>query len=717
MRSWPTSLWQSPWLEGVDAAGRATLEASGTLRSLESGDTLFSPGEPADGIFLVDEGVVEVLAVRRGEARPSPIRRAVAGDAVGEEAVVRRGFARVTGARCATRVRVVGLPVGVYLRVRERGRDASRRAGWEHGLLEAAANDVLQASSLARALDADQLRAAARSARHRQLARGEALFVRGDSQGELLVIADGMVSLESEVEGRLRIHAYLGPGDLVEDGAGADGLQGTTARACGPVWVLALPAASRAAADAFAGVRRIARPRPLPMAGTNHVGADLWRYAVAGSLLVIDDEVCVRCGHCAWSCADTHGDGVSRLIRRGEKIVVRDASDGSQRALIVPGSCQHCKHPACMIGCPTGAIGRGERGEVAIREDLCVGCGQCERACPWGSVHMAPRAEAHADAAVGLSAQVAVKCDLCGDREAGPACVRACPVEAIARVEPLAAMADVREAVAARVPRTSLPRARRAGRWVVAATMIAAALARPAAALGPGLASGVVTGVLVTLLVGYSAFKRSRLARLPWMPGARTHAVAHLSLGVVTGGLVVSHAAWRLPPNAAGAALLAFAIASATGVLAGVSYAVLPRRLSRVERRARLPEDLSPRAHELEDRTFGALTGRPAATKALYARALGPYAAAPLGGLALIVSGRTLQDEEARVRSRLDAVVEGRAVAGLADLVRLAVERRGVRAQRLLQGTLRACVAVHLVSVAIALVLIGVHVASVARWP
>ncbi len=720
MSAWPASVWRSSWLAGLDAAARATLEASGTLRALERGDMLFASGEPADDLFVVDEGVVEVLAVRRGDAQASAVRRAVAGDAVGEEALVRSGFARVTGARCATRVRIVCLPVGVYRRVRERTGEASRPGEWEHALLEAAASDVLRASSLARALDARQLRAAARSARHRQLGRGEVLFSRGDPPREVLLVADGMVSLESEDEGRRRIHAYLGPGDLVDDGAGADRPRVMTARACGPAWVLALSSAEGAVPDEFARVRRVALPAPSTLAvpSTNHVAGDLWRYAVAGSMLVIDDEACVRSGHCSWSCADAHADGVSRLLRRGEKVVVRDATDGTRRALIVPSSCQHCKHAACMIGCPTGAISRGARGEVTIREDLCVGCGQCERACPWGSIQMAPRTEAPAAAeAVGLSAQVAVKCDLCGDREAGPACVRACPVEAIARVEPLAAMADVREAVAARVPRTSLPRARRAWPWVVAAAMFAAAVGRPAAATVPGVVSGVVAGALVALLVGYSAFKRSRLARLPWLPSMRTHAVVHLALGVVTAGIVASHAAWRLPPNSAGAALLAFALASVTGVLAGVAYAVLPRRLARVERRARLQEDLAPRAREIEERTFGALTGRSVASKTLYARALAPYAAAPLGGLALIASGLSLQGEEARVRGRLDVVVAGRAVDGLAELVRLAVERRAVRAQRLLQGTLRGCVAVHLVSIAIALVLLGVHVVTMAGQP
>jgi Fe-S-cluster-containing dehydrogenase component/CRP-like cAMP-binding protein len=720
MTAWPASVWRSAWLEGLDAAARSALEAAGRLRAFERGQFLFEAGEPADGLFVVVDGVVEVLAVRRGDAEPGPVRRAVAGDVVGEDAIIRGGAARVASARCATSARVVSIPVGVYRRVRDRASVAAGGGEWNKRLLEAAARDVLLASSLARVLDSGELGVLAKLAVHRQLARRETLFCKGDPRTDAFVVADGMVSLEVETDGRLRVHAYLGRGDLVADGTAGTGARAMTARASGPAWVLALPAKAlvaveRSRPDALAWARRTAVPTKTSQA-TRHVQGDLWRFAVAGSMLVIDDDACVRCGHCAWSCADAHADGVSRLVRRGEKVRVRDATDGSQRALIVPGSCQHCKHPACMIECPTGAIARGARGEVLIREDICVGCGQCERACPWDAVQMAPRPSVpEPQAGVKLYPQVAVKCDLCSDRDAGPACVRACPVEAIARVEPLAAMADVREAVGVRVARASLPRARPAWPWVLGAAMLALAVTRLPAASRGGLASGIAAGVLVLLLVGYSAIKRSRLARLPWFPRARPSAVAHLALGVLAVGVVLAHAAWRAPPNVAGAALVAFLFASVSGAVAGLAYAVVPRMLSRVERRARLPEELAPRARELEERTFGALTGRGVASKALYARVLAPYATSALGGLVLVASGRSLHEEETRLRARIDTLVEGRSgkLDGLADLVRLVVERRATRAQGLLQGSLRACVPMHLVAVAVALVLIVVHMALV----
>ncbi len=724
MSTWPGSVWCSAWLEGLDASGRSALEAAGTLRALERGQVLFEVGEPADALFVVADGVVEILAVRRGDAQAGPVRRAVAGDVVGEDAVVRSGSARIAIARCATRVRVVSIPVGVYRRIRDRAGGAVGGGDWEKSLLVAAARDVLAASSLARVLEPRELGALAKLAAHRRFARGEVLFARGDPKTDALIVADGMVSLEVEVDGRTRVHAYLGRGDLVADGTTGTGGRAMTARASGPAWVLTLPARALAAVeqsqpDALAWARRTAVPATTAQA-TRHVQGDLWRFAVAGSMLVIDDEACVRCGHCAWSCADAHADGVSRLVRRGEKVNVRDATDGSQRALIVPGSCQHCKHPACMLDCPTGAIARGVRGEVLIREDICVGCGQCERACPWDAVQMAPRSpppEPQRD--VVLSTQVAVKCDLCNDRDTGPACVRACPVEAIARVEPLAAMADVREAVGVRVTRASLPRPRCSWPWILGASMVALAVARLPASWSRSLGTGVAAGALVTLLVTYSAMKRSRLARRRWFPQASASAVAHLTLGVLAVGVVFAHTARHTPPNVAGGAVVAFLIASLTGALAGVAYVVVPGRLARVERRARLSEDLAPRARELDERTFGALTGRGAASKALYMRVLAPYARSVLGGLVLVASGRSLHEEETRLRARIDALVDGRTsrLDGLSELVRLVVERRATRAQGLLQGVLRSCVPFHLVAVAVALVLIVLHVVLVAVRP
>jgi Fe-S-cluster-containing dehydrogenase component/CRP-like cAMP-binding protein len=718
--NFPPAVWSSPWLRDLDVGARATLEAAGSMKRLARDESVFAVGDAADAFFVVAEGLVEVRAVRRGEANASAIRRAGAGDALGTEAVVRVGAARGNEARCITAAVLMEVPAAVYRRLSDR---------YEPGRLEAltraarhsAAMDALLASGLARVGESEGLRALASQAEHREIARGEALFEAGDPATHVFVVADGMIELLVPDEGRARARAILSRGDVVLDpGVLGGAAHQWSARASGPSWLLAFrrELLERAVRGGRDGLRRISRvvPAEPPPGETRHVMGDLWRFAVAGSMLVIDDEACVRCGHCSWACADVHADGVSRLVRRGEKVTVRDPADGSRRALVVPGSCQHCKHPACMLECPTGAIGRDGAGQVFVREELCIGCGQCVRACPWGTVQMAPRtAEARRRLPL-ASATVAVKCDACRELPGGAACVRACPVDAIARVDPSAAMAELRVRRPDGRAKSGLPRRREAWPWVVAATIVALALTRlPVSTRDGRLASGGIAGLLLLALVGYAAIKRLRRSVAPAAANARAHAIAHLAAGVLAAGAVVWHAGSRIHANLAGGLWLSFAAASITGGLAAVAYAVLPRLLARVERRAHLPEDLPARAKDLGERAFGALTGRSDATKAAYTRWLAPYAGGWLGGLRLILGRLALRDEERRLRAEIERAIGARVrhLDGIDDLIRLAVERRAVSAQRLLQGALRAVVPVHVVCVAVTVILLLAHVASV----
>lgn len=131
--------------------------------------------------------------------------------------------------------------------------------------------------------------------------------------------------------------------------------------------------------------------------------------------LRINAKECVGCHACEIACKQEHGLGVGpRLIR------VIDRSP-----FFVPVYCRHCARPPCKDVCPTAAISRDERGIVLIDKELCIGCGDCVDACPFGAMQFDPDQE------------VALNCDMCIDRiEEGkqPACVLACPTHCICLV-------------------------------------------------------------------------------------------------------------------------------------------------------------------------------------------------------------------------------------------------------------------------------------------
>ena len=158
-------------------------------------------------------------------------------------------------------------------------------------------------------------------------------------------------------------------------------------------------------------------------------------------VLLIDESKCVRCDNCVMACAATHNGQTRLYIEEGVLF----------GTLKVPTSCRHCENPLCLTDCPPGdAIRRDPRGEVYVDEAKCIGCGNCAANCPYGVIfmmHQKPKTGALGRllGLIGLAAEEttpdeqptkAVKCDLCRNDSAGPACVRSCPTGAAFRVSP-----------------------------------------------------------------------------------------------------------------------------------------------------------------------------------------------------------------------------------------------------------------------------------------
>lgn len=152
------------------------------------------------------------------------------------------------------------------------------------------------------------------------------------------------------------------------------------------------------------------------------------RYMNGTATMVIDLDRCVRCDECVNACAVSHNNN-PRFNRHGHR----------HDHYMVANACMHCADPVCLIGCPTGAIGRlPPTGEIVIDDVTCIGCSTCADACPYDNIRMVEirnrNGEMIVDQDTNLPIQKATKCDLCESQLGGPACQRACPHDALTRV-------------------------------------------------------------------------------------------------------------------------------------------------------------------------------------------------------------------------------------------------------------------------------------------
>jgi formate dehydrogenase iron-sulfur subunit len=136
----------------------------------------------------------------------------------------------------------------------------------------------------------------------------------------------------------------------------------------------------------------------------------------------VDLDACTGCKACVSACHTMNGldDGeVWRTVG-----LLHGGTPEAPALQTVTTACHHCLEPACLIGCPTQAYEKDPvTGIVKHLDDQCFGCQYCTMMCPYD----APK--------YSKSRGIVRKCDMCSDRLAhgeAPACVQACPNEAIA---------------------------------------------------------------------------------------------------------------------------------------------------------------------------------------------------------------------------------------------------------------------------------------------
>ena len=427
--------------------------------SYRAGDVIFERNEPGSSLFAIADGDVVVEVDPTNPAVTVPITQ---GSIVGEVGLI-SGRKRGATVRAASGAIVIEIPRNAALKLMSVVPAAKReitRISTERQLLQMFGAGVT----------ADDLKEVLANSQIMNVKAGEAIITEGEENYDIFVIRQGSMVVEKDIGGKPVFLSYLPAGSYVGEMALIDGGRRTaTVRAAIKSEVIKLDG------DAF---RRLLDAKPdllgrfqRDMAaryeltsfiedrkdgfgGVIDLYSNVASFLVANGigeatdLLLIDEKLCVGCDNCEKACADAH-EGLSRLNREAGKTFAH---------LHVPTSCRHCEHPHCMADCPPNAIHRGPDGEVFI-DETCIGCGNCQRNCPYGVIRMdkvppkKPNLFAWLLGGFGPgpgeppkkwtekrvspeTPKKAIKCDMCSGIEGGPACVRACPTGAAIRVAP-----------------------------------------------------------------------------------------------------------------------------------------------------------------------------------------------------------------------------------------------------------------------------------------
>ncbi len=430
------------------------------VRAFRRGDVVFTRNDPGSSMFAIAEGSVLVEVNPEDPSVTVPIET---GSIFGEVGLI-SGRRRGSTIRAAEPTVVVEFSRLAALKLMATAPSANRavnRISIERQLLQIFGSGLTPADVAELVEGAEVVPVPA----------GQIVIEEGAEDKNIYIVRRGSMIVEKNLGGKPIFLSYLPAGSYFGEMAVIDGSRrSASVRAAIKSEVIRFAGAafnallerkpeirSRALAD-MAGRREIndfVESRKSSFGGAVDMYSQTAQFLVdnglgeATDVLLIDEKLCVGCDNCENACADSH-DGLSRLDREAGRTYAH---------LHVPTSCRHCEHPHCMADCPPNAIKRGPDGEVVIDES-CIGCGNCQRNCPYGVIRMdakppkkpgllswllfgagpGPGEASYAWRKRGTEGseapKMAIKCDMCSGIEGGPACVRACPTGAAIRVSP-----------------------------------------------------------------------------------------------------------------------------------------------------------------------------------------------------------------------------------------------------------------------------------------
>lgn len=106
--------------------------------------------------------------------------------------------------------------------------------------------------------------------------------------------------------------------------------------------------------------------------------------------MVIDLQKCVGCGACALACKtenNTQDRTKGQTFNWADFIYKAEGKFPNVKFTAMPVLCNHCTDAACVKACPVTpkAMHKHENGMTIHNMERCIGCRQCQRACPYSS--------------------------------------------------------------------------------------------------------------------------------------------------------------------------------------------------------------------------------------------------------------------------------------------------------------------------------------------